>query len=254
MLQFASDTVEIVSSYCRGIADIQAKRGYLSPEAEDSDMTLRSHLASLATKTVSSLTVSSFAVAGLTVSSLVLGGTVLSSLWGHRSYAVTFSDGRVAFNSPPLMVDHSLTPSETSARNATYRFAISVPDNTGESLSYVEILPFSGTDAVDFRLNAISAYAGDGIRRGDPVPVIGRSLDDDPSDTRASAVGVQFDPPLLPGQTATIVLKSLRNPSFSRSFTYEAIAYPNIETGVAHRMGLARFTVHSSGGCDRIRC
>ncbi|MGK7912453.1 MAG: DUF2808 domain-containing protein [Synechococcus sp.] len=222
-------------------------------------MTLRSHLSSAATQAVSSLTVSrwtvsSLAVAGLTVSSLVLGGTVLSSLWGHRSHAVTFSDGRIAFNSPPLMVDHSLTPSNTGARNATYRFAISMPDNAGESLSYVEIIPFSGTDTVDFRLNAISAYAGDGIRRGDPVSVIGRSLDNDPSETRASAVGVQFDPPLLPGQTATIVLKSLRNPSFSRSFSYEVTAYPALEVGVGHRMGLARFTVHSSGGCDRMRC
>ncbi|MEO0354116.1 MAG: DUF2808 domain-containing protein [Cyanobacteria bacterium P01_A01_bin.3] len=222
-------------------------------------MTLRSHLALAAAKaapnaTLSSLTVSSLAVAGLTFSSLVLGGTALSSLWVNRSYAVTFSDGRIAFNSPPLMVDHSLTPSNAGARNATYRFAISVPDNAGESLSYVEILPFSGTDAVDFRLNAISAYAGDGIRRGDPIPVIGRSLDDDPSETRASAVRVQFDPPLLPGQTATIVLKSLRNPSFSRSFTYEAIAYPDLVAGVGHRMGLARFTIHSNGGCDRLRC
>lgn len=195
-----------------------------------------------------------WAASSFAVTSLIAGSVVLGSIWATRSLAVVLGDGRIAFNSPPLMVRNSVTPSNAGARNATYRFAIAMPGNAGEPLSYVEIVPFAGPETIDFRLNAISAYAGDGIRRGEPIPVIGRSLDSNPSNTRAAAIGVQFDPPLAPGETATIVLKSRSNPSFGGSFAYEVTAYPDIDVGVSHRMGLARFTIHSGNGCDRVRC
>ena len=217
-------------------------------------MTHRSQLVSAASRAVSNAAASSLAVAGLTFSSLALGYAVIDSMWGHRSYAVTFSDGRIAFNSPPLMVKNSVTPSDAGRRNATYRFSISVPQNAGEPLTFVEILPYAVPNTLYFRMNAISAHTGDSIRGGDPIPVIGYSLDNNPSETRATAVGVQFDPPLLPGQTVTIVLKSLRNPSFGGSYTYSAIAYPALDVGVGHRMGFARFTIHSSGSCNRLGC
>ncbi|MGK7908721.1 MAG: DUF2808 domain-containing protein [Synechococcus sp.] len=169
------------------------------------------------------------------------------------SFAVQFPDGRIAFNSPPLLTGHSLTPSFTGARNATYRFTIAMPANAGETLDYVEIVPFSVPETIDFRLPDVSAYEGGGVRRGNPIPVTGVSLDRD-SATKAGAVGVLFDPPLEPGETATIVLKSIRNPRFSGSFAYEVTAYPHPDVGVSHRMGLARFSIDARSGCNRVSC
>lgn len=189
-------------------------------------------------------------IVGLAASTLAIG-----TFWMSSAPAVQFSDGRIAFNSPPLMLNHSAIPSYTGARNATFRFSIAVPSNAGESLSYVEIIPFSGPEEIDFRLNNILAYEGAGMRRGAPISVIGSSLDRDRhSNTKAAAIGVLFDPPLEPGRTATIVLKSLRNPSFAGSFLFEVTAYPDPEVGVSHRMGYASFTIYSRGGCDGPRC
>ena len=187
---------------------------------------------------------------GLAVSALTVG-----TVWLGSSSAVQFSDGRIAFNSPPRLVNTSLTPSFSGARNASFRFSIAVPPNAGEPLRYVEILPYSGPGTINFRLNNIRAYEGDGLWGGDPVPVIGSSLDGEgQSETRAKAIGVLFEPPLLPGETATIVLKSVRNPSFGGSFLYNVIAYPDPQVGVSHRMGFASFTINSRGGCDRVTC
>ena len=187
---------------------------------------------------------------GLAVSALTIG-----TVWLGSSFAVQFSDGRIAFNSPPRLVNYSVTPSFSGARNASFRFSIAVPTNAGEPLRYVEIIPFSGPGTINFRLNNITAYEGDGLRRREPVPAIGSSLDGDrQSQTKARAIGVLFEPPLQPGETATIVLKSVRNPSFGGSFLYKVIAYPDPEVGVSHRMGFASFTIDSRGGRDCIRC
>ena len=166
----------------------------------------------------------------------------IGTVWMGSSSAVQLGDGRIAFNNPPRMVRHSVIPSHTGARNASFRFAISVPENAGEPLSYVEIVPSAGPETIHFRLNNISAYEGSGIRRGAPISVVGSSLEGD-SDTKAGAIGVSFDPPLEPGQTATIDLRSVRNPSFGASFWYQVTAYPDRDVGVSHRMGVAKFTI-----------
>ena len=177
---------------------------------------------------------------GLTASTLAIG-----TVWIGGSSAVQFQDGRIAFNNPPRLVRYSVIPSSTGARNATYHFSISVPDNAVESLRYVEIVPSSGPpQGIDFRVNDVTAHEGAGISPGAPVAVVGSSLDSDSSsDTRANSMGVTFNPPLEPGQTATIVLRSWRNPSLGADYSYNVIAYPDPEVGVSHRMGTARFTI-----------
>ena len=183
------------------------------------------------------------------------GAVASIGLLAGISWAVEFSDGRIAFNSPPRMVDTSLTPKITDVRNATFRFALSVPVNAGEPLTYVEIVPYSGVETIYFRLDNITAYEGDGIRRGEPVPAIGLPLTGEfevASDNRAEAIGVVFDPPVEPGQTVTIALKSFRNPRRGGSYLYNVTAYPDREVGVGQRLGFASFSFFDpDGGGDR---
>ncbi|WP_017324333.1 DUF2808 domain-containing protein [Synechococcus sp. PCC 7336] len=184
---------------------------------------------------------------------LAAGAIASIGLAAGVSWGVVFSDGRIAFNSPPRMVDTSLTPKFASARNATFRFALSLPANAGEPLSYVEIIPYSGVETIYFRLNNITAYEGAGLRRGEPVPVVGLPLGGEfDSEDKAEAIGVLFDPPVEPGRTVTIALKSLRNPRRGGSYLYTVTAYPEREVGVGQRLGLASFSFFDRNG-DRDR-
>jgi hypothetical protein len=174
-------------------------------------------------------------------------GWVLS---GTTSSAVQLGDGRIAFNSPPQMVDTGLSPKFAGARNPTYRLTLTLPDNAGESLGRVELVPFSGVGTaglrtLEFRLDETSAYTGEDIREGSPVAVTATEL---AADDRAPGVNVQFNQPFAPGQTVTIILKGVRNPRISGAYSFGVEAFPDGTQGIGQFLGYARFSIDDRDG------
>ncbi|MEH2319476.1 DUF2808 domain-containing protein [Nostoc sp.] len=162
--------------------------------------------------------------------------------------AVQLRDGTVYFVQPPKLVKATTTYKDVNILGGTYYFTINLPENAGESLQKVTIAQREGVENIDYNLNDTRAFVGTsdaygGLRlRKEMRLKLGAVTNE--RDTRT--VSVNFDPPVTPGQTITIALRPVSNPSFSGVYLLGVTAFPVGENSHRQFLGFGRFQFYSN--------
>ncbi|MGJ5634378.1 DUF2808 domain-containing protein [Nostoc sp. CALU 1950] len=157
--------------------------------------------------------------------------------------AVQLRDGIVYFVQPPKLVDATTTYKDVNVWGATYYFTINIPDNAGESLQKVTITQKEGAENIRYDLNDTRAFVGTRKRRETQL-----KLGSVTNDRKTRTVIVNFDPPVIPGQTITIALRPVSNPSFSGVYLLGVTAFPVGEKSHGQFLGFGRFQFYSNRG------
>lgn len=157
--------------------------------------------------------------------------------------AVQLRDGIVYFVQPPKLVDATTTYKDVNVWGATYYFTINVPENAGESLQKVTITQKEGAENIRYNLDDTRAFVGTPNRKETQL-----KLGPVTNERKTRTVIVNFDPPVIPGQTITIALRPVSNPSFSGVYLLGVTAFPVGEKSHGQFLGFARFQFYSNRG------
>ena len=149
--------------------------------------------------------------------------------------AIRLNNGTVAFNNPPRLI-RSATSFGSPNTPSVYQFTISVPENAGEPLQAVTIMQQPNVQTITLDLNQNRAFKGDSFAGGPALHLasIGGS-----QPQTAHQVMVVFDPPVNPGSTVTVELRSLGNPTLG-VYLFGVTAYPAGENGIGQFLGYGR--------------
>ncbi|WP_373525775.1 DUF2808 domain-containing protein [Nostoc sp.] len=176
---------------------------------------------------------------GITLS-LIIG---IGGIAAPVTQAVQLRDGTVYFVQPPKLVNATTTYKDVNVWGATYYFTINVPENAGESLQRVTIAQREGAENIRYNLDDTRAFVGTRDRdRQESRLTLGAVT----SDRKARTVTVNFEPPVTPGQTVTIALRPVNNPSFSGVYLLGVTAFPVGEQSHGQFLGFGRFQFYSN--------
>ncbi|MBN3874385.1 DUF2808 domain-containing protein [Nostoc sp. JL33] len=157
--------------------------------------------------------------------------------------AVQLRDGTVYFVEPPKLVKATTTYKDVNVWGATYYFTINLPENAGEPLQKVTIAQREGAENIDYNLNDTRAFVGTSDRKESRL-----TLGAVTAERETRTVNVNFDPPVTPGQTITIALRPVNNPSFSGVYLLGVTAFPVGEKSHGQFLGFGRFQFYSNRG------
>ncbi|MEH2290391.1 DUF2808 domain-containing protein [Nostoc sp.] len=157
--------------------------------------------------------------------------------------AVQLRDGLVYFVQPPRLVNATTTYKEVNVWGATYYFTINLPENAGESLQKVTIAQKEGSENIRYNLDDTYAFVGTRDRKETRLQ-LGSVI----NESKIRTVTVSFDPPVTPGQTITIALRPMSNPSFSGVYLFGVTAFPVGEKSHGQFLGFGRFQFYSNSG------
>lgn len=156
---------------------------------------------------------------------------------------VQLRDGTVYFVEPPKLVKATTTYNDVNILGGTYYFTINVPENAGESLQKVTIAQKEGAEDIDYNLNDTRAFVGTSDRKETRL-----KLGPVTNERKTRTISVNFDPPVTPGQTITIALRPVNNPSFSGVYLLGVTAFPVGEKSHGQFLGFGRFQFYSNRG------
>jgi hypothetical protein len=129
---------------------------------------------------------------------LMLGVILSTSFMALPVVAGQPADGRAFFDKSPTLVRAVAIDSDALTPEATYEFAIAVPDKAGEPLHKVTVTQDPNIDNISFDLKKTKAFIGDRATKENTL--ILASVEGSPRDK----VTLIFDTPVQPGTTVTI--------------------------------------------------
>jgi len=175
---------------------------------------------------------------------LVTASSILA-LADRPTPAVQLADGTVHFAHPPRLVDTVANFRATYTPNAIYYFTLDLPADAGEPLQRVAITKTEGGGDIYYRLDRFRAFEGTFYRKGAELAIAEVTADRD-----TNTVAVIFDPPIPPGRTITVGLRSLRNPHIPGVYLFGVTAFPAGEQPYGQFLGFGRiyFNRHRGGG------
>ncbi|MDZ4878167.1 MAG: hypothetical protein CLLPBCKN_007602 [Chroococcidiopsis cubana SAG 39.79] len=169
-------------------------------------------------------------------------GVILLASWGifglPCAQAVKLRDGTVQFVQPPQLVKARVTDISPGVP-ASYYFTINLPSSAGEPLQRVILTQQQGKENLAFNLKRI---------RAETEVEQELTLADVTSNREQKTVSIAFNPPIPPGQTVNIRLRSVKNPSFGGVYLFRVTAYPDGEKVRSQFLGFGRFQFTSPGG------
>ena len=143
---------------------------------------------------------------------------------------------RVRFVQSPRLLSSTTTEKTTNQLGARYFFTIEVPENAGASLEQLDFKLNLGVQFPRFSTTATKVFAGKS-KKGKKIPVK-MVVTDPPSRT----VSVTMAQPIKPGETATVMLKMVKNPSVG-TYQYEIKGHPVDSQGAGQYIGLGRIEI-----------
>jgi Protein of unknown function (DUF2808) len=155
--------------------------------------------------------------------------------------AVQLRDGTVYFVQPPTLVNATTTYKDVNVWGGTYYFTINLPENAGESLQKVTIAQKEGSENIRYDLNDTRAFVRTSERKKSRL-----TLGPVTAERKTRTVTVNFEPPVTPGQTVTIALRPVKNPSFSGVYLLGVTAFPVGEKSHGQFLGFGRFQFYSN--------
>lgn len=168
----------------------------------------------------------------LSAGTLCLGSTILAS----PAPAVEFTDGRVAFERSPRLLDARATFQRVRVRHVEYYFTVAVPADAGEPLQTVTIAQKPNLETIEFLLEDTIAYTGPSRRRGELVEIATTTQ------AEGGEIAVTLARPLEPGKTVTVGIVARRNPRFGGVYLFRVGALPRGERPLELSLGSGRLT------------
>ena len=142
----------------------------------------------------------------------------------------------IQFVQPPRLLKATTTEKTTNQLGARYFFTIEVPPNAGASLEQIDFILKLGTNFPRFTAKGAKVFAGKS-KRGRNVPV--QMVVSDPS---SRTVTVTLAEPIQPGQTSTVMLKTVKNPSIG-TYQYELRGHAKESQSKGQYIGLGRIEI-----------
>ncbi|MBV8885249.1 MAG: DUF2808 domain-containing protein [Chroococcidiopsidaceae cyanobacterium CP_BM_RX_35] len=162
------------------------------------------------------------------------------------AYAFKRADGTITFTQPPLLVAAKTPYVETKAWDTTYFFTLDVPVNAGEPLQRVTFSQTEGSEPIRFDLKANRAFEGTQEHQGPKLTLQPPTK----SDRSSQQIAVTFDPPVPPGKTVTIALRTIRNPLYDGIYLFGVTAFPPGEQAVGQFIGYGRLQFYTDGDAN----
>lgn len=176
-------------------------------------------------------------LAGAMVGTVGLSGL---SEFGAIARAVQVGDGTVYFDRPPTLDNASTSFDRVRSWNARHYYTLTLAEDAGEPLQTLAINLYEPQERLRYRLDDSYSFAGTRWDRGEAIPLGNVSHD---RETRT--VTVEFDPPVEPGTTLTVVLRPVRNPMFPGVYLFGITAYPAGDRSYGQFLGYGRIRFYS---------
>ncbi|MBE9140480.1 DUF2808 domain-containing protein [Nodosilinea sp. LEGE 07088] len=174
----------------------------------------------------------------LKISALAVG--ILGSTAAGAVEAAQLADGRVIFDRPPTLVE-ATTYDQLAGFGGRYHFVIEVPDDAGEPLEAITIMPLDGARNIVFKLDSTTAQQGVAYANGPEIPLSSVGGVPENSDN----ILVVFDQPVQPGETATVTLQTAYNP-WGGVYIFGVTGYPAGDGGVGQILGHGRIQIYDN--------
>lgn len=155
--------------------------------------------------------------------------------------AVRLSDGRVYFENLPRLTQVT-TRDQFAGLQGRYHFTVEVPADAGEPLEALRISPRDHASSFAFDFNQSRATQGAAYARGPELSMV--SIGGAPEDP--NEVLMVFEEPVQPGETVTVVLKTIHNPP-PGVYLFGVTAYPGGEDAVGQFLGYGRLHIYEAG-------
>lgn len=141
---------------------------------------------------------------------------------------------KVTFDRPPQLVSTSTTNRDARSLGATYFFTIDIPQDAAQPLQKVEFILKQGVQYPRFKATSVKAFEGTKRSKGEKLPI--NIVVSDPSNRTLT---VTFDQPVAPGQTITMAVRPVRNPSVG-TYMFEVRGTPAGSTAESQYLGIGR--------------
>ncbi|WP_236579942.1 DUF2808 domain-containing protein [Pseudanabaena sp. lw0831] len=162
--------------------------------------------------------------------------------------AVQLRDGKTYFVQLPMLLGAETTVNRIYSRNATYYFAIALPQNMGEPLQKLEIFQTEGFDTVDFYSNETIAYLQS--PSGDRVAVSSKTEVLPSQDRDRQKVTITFNPPIPANNELNsklvVGLRPVRNPRYDGVYLFGVTASPQGDRPNPQFLGYGRLSFYDS--------
>jgi hypothetical protein len=160
--------------------------------------------------------------------------------------AVQLRDGKTYFVQWQLLLGAETTINRIYSWNATYYFAIALPQNMGEPLEKLEISQTEGFDKVDFYSNQTIAYLQS--PSGDRVAISSKTELLPSQDSNRPKITITFNPPIPASNelnTKLVVgLRPVRNPHYDGVYLFGVTAFPQGDRPNSQFLGYGRLSFY----------
>lgn len=154
---------------------------------------------------------------------------------------VQLPDGTVAFTQPPLLVGAKTPYPDTDVPDTIYYFTLELSPNAGAPLQRVAFSQTEGSQLIRFDLKNSYAFEGTQGHQGPKLPLQPPVK----GDSRTRNITVTFDPPVPPGKTVTIALRTVRNPLYDGTYLFGVTAFPAGEQTTGQFIGYGRLQFYT---------
>jgi hypothetical protein len=169
-----------------------------------------------------------------------------SSFLTPSAEAVQLRDRKTYFVQLPILLGAETTVNRIYSWNATYYFAIALPQNMGESLQKLEILQTEGFDGVNFYSNETIAYLQS--PSGDRVVVASKTEILPSQDRDRPKVTITFDPPIPANNELNsklvVAIRPVRNPRYDGVYLFGVTAFPQGDRPNPQFLGYGRLSFY----------
>ena len=160
--------------------------------------------------------------------------------------AVQLRDGKTYFVQLPFLLGAETTINRIYSWNATYYFAIALPQNMGEPLQKLEIAQTEGFDNVDFYSNETIAYLQSSS--GERVAISSKTEVLPSQDRDRQKVTITFNPPISPSNELNsklvVGLRPVRNPRYDGVYLFGVTAFPQGDRPNSQFLGYGRLSFY----------
>ncbi|WP_103667313.1 DUF2808 domain-containing protein [Pseudanabaena sp. BC1403] len=160
--------------------------------------------------------------------------------------AVQLRDGKTYFVQLPFLLGAETTINRIYSWNATYYFAIALPQNMGEPLQKLEIAQTEGFDNVDFYSNETIAYLQSSS--GERVAISSKTEVLPSQDRDRQKVTITFNPPISASNELNsklvVGLRPVRNPRYDGVYLFGVTAFPQGDRPNSQFLGYGRLSFY----------
>lgn len=144
------------------------------------------------------------------------------------------------FIQPPRLTYLGATSNLVSVSSTTYYLTIVVPENAHTPMQQVNIKQREGAEVIDFNLQKTRAFEGTSRRKGQKIKIA-----DVNRNSKTKTISIVFEPPISPGKTITIGLRTFSNPLSEGIYEFEFTAFPVGNKSRGQTLGVKRLSFYT---------